>query len=50
MSCTSIGRSLRPAAFLNVVVTNSNKRLRGSGPEARPPIVLRRAPSGLTLE
>lgn len=48
-SCTSSEFSLRPWAFLKVSTVKRNSFLRGSGPDARPPNTLRRAPAGRTL-
>lgn len=43
-SCASRGVSLRPRAALNRLTANRKRASRGSGPEARPPKVLRRVP------
>ena len=50
MSWHSIGNSLRPAAPLNLSITNWNSSSRGAGPEARPPNVLSLSPAGRTSE
>ena len=38
-----------PAAPLNILVVNTNKSIKGCGPEARPPNVLSGSPAPLTL-
>ena len=40
----------RPFAFLNMLTAKLNKSTNGSGPDARPPNVFKRAPAGRTLD
>ncbi len=50
MSWHSSGDSFLPADNLKVDTVNSKRLRNGSGPEDRPPNVLRRAPAGRSLE
>ena len=50
MSWHSTDFSFLPFAFLNTSTVNLNKSSKGSGPDARPPKVLRGVPAGLTFD
>ena len=47
-SCASSGVNFRPADCLTIATENLNRRSNGSGPDARPPNVFKRAPAGRT--